>query len=166
MWSYNISIHRKTSFFRPVLFLLIDSSCFKQFLCLHSCSKFEELPRNPSERRGHSRPPQGPPGLPLRPSTSRRRTDSLVSSHPRLSHEVRGPLEGTPSLQGKRGRSTPCRSSCTLGWGSWSTPSQVEMFPLSFCWRGTQFSSWCPSQTGPSCFRMQSEAGFVGNIPQ
>ena len=136
---------------------------FKLSLCLHNYSKFGELLRSPSGRRGHTLPLQGRRELPPRPSTSRRRQARLVSSHPRLSHEVRGPLEGTPSLQGKRGRSTPCRSSCTLGWGSWSIPSQVEMFPLSFCWQGTQFSSWRPSQTAPSCFRMQSEAGFVGN---
>ena len=139
---------------------------FKLCLCLHSYSKFGGLLRSPSGRRGHTLPLQGRQELLLRPSKSRRRQALLVLSHPRLSHEVLGPWEGTPILQGKWGQSSPCRWSCRQGWGSWSTPSQAGMYPLSFCWRGTQFSSWRPSQTAPSCFRMQSVAEFVGNILQ
>merc|ERR1711962_1444517 len=69
---------------------------FKLSLCLRSYSKFGELLRSPSGRRGHTLPLQGRRELPLRPSTSRRRQARLVSSHPRLSHEVLGPWEGTP----------------------------------------------------------------------
>ena len=139
---------------------------FKLSLCLHSYSKFGELLRSPSGRRGHTLPLQGRRELPPRPSTSRRRQARLVSSHLLLSHEVLGPWEGTPSLRDKWGQSSPCRWSCRQGWGSWSTPSQSGTYPLSFCWRGTRFSRWGPSQTAPSCFRMQSVAEFVGNILQ